>query len=107
VIRTCATISPRPASRSTIQTHTDSAHSRSVSPAIVADPHRATDLTHFRVRDACSSRCGESLGAFDLSADLAEIRCPAVIVHGRQDPIPIASSEAIAKGDECDARAAG
>ena len=62
-----------------------------------ADPHRATDLTPFRVTGRVQQSVWESLGEFDLTADLAEVRCPAVIVHGRQDPIPIASSEAIAK----------
>jgi proline iminopeptidase len=41
----------------------------------------------------------ESLGDFDLAADgrLASIRLPTLIVHGRQDPIPLQSSEQAAK----------
>jgi pimeloyl-ACP methyl ester carboxylesterase len=37
----------------------------------------------------------ESLGDFDLAADgtLARIGLPALIVHGREDPIPLASSQ--------------
>ncbi len=62
-----------------------------------ADPSRATDLTPFRVTGRVQQSVWDSLGTFDLSADLTELRCPTVIVHGRQDPIPIASSEAIAK----------
>jgi proline iminopeptidase len=41
----------------------------------------------------------DSLGAFDLAADgrLASIRLPTLIVHGRQDPIPLKSSEEAAR----------
>jgi len=38
----------------------------------------------------------ESLGDFDLRADLSRLSIPALVVHGRQDPIPLASSEAVA-----------
>jgi proline iminopeptidase len=62
-----------------------------------ADPHRATDLTPFRVTGRVQQSIWESLGEFDLTNDLAAVRCPAIVVHGRQDPIPLASSDAIAK----------
>ena len=40
----------------------------------------------------------ESLGDFDLTGPAAAVRVPAVLVtHGRQDPIPLASSEALAR----------
>jgi proline iminopeptidase len=41
----------------------------------------------------------DSLGEFDLAADgtLASIRLPTLITHGRQDPIPLASSEEAAR----------
>ena len=61
-----------------------------------ADPTRSTDLTPFRVTGRVQQSVWDSLGTFDLTADLAKVRCPTVIVHGRQDPIPLASSEAIA-----------
>jgi proline iminopeptidase len=61
-----------------------------------ADPHRATDLTPFRVTGRVQQSIWESLGEFDLIADLAAMKIPTLIVHGRQDPIPIASSEAAA-----------
>jgi proline iminopeptidase len=38
----------------------------------------------------------ESLGEFDLVPHLRAVACPTLIVHGRQDPIPLASSEAAA-----------
>jgi proline iminopeptidase len=62
-----------------------------------ADPHRATDLTPFRVTGRVQQSIWESLGEFDLLADLAAMKIPTLIVHGRQDPIPIASSEAAAR----------
>ena len=62
-----------------------------------ADPNRATDLTPFRVTGRVQQSIWESLGDFDLTRALAEVHCPALIVHGRQDPIPIESSESIAK----------
>lgn len=61
-----------------------------------ADPHRATDLTPFRVTGRVQQSIWESLGDFDLTNDLAAVHCPTIIVHGRQDPIPLASSESIA-----------
>jgi proline iminopeptidase len=62
-----------------------------------ANPGRATDLTPFRVTGRVQQSVWESLGDFDLTADLAAVRCPAIVVHGRQDPIPLESSESIAK----------
>ena len=61
-----------------------------------ADPHRARDLTPFRVTGRVQQSVWESLGDFDLTHDLAAVRCPAIVVHGRQDPIPLESSRSIA-----------
>ena len=61
-----------------------------------ADPTRATDLTPFRVTGRVQQSVWESLGDFDLTGDLGVVHCPAIVVHGRQDPIPLASSESIA-----------
>jgi proline iminopeptidase len=61
-----------------------------------ADPRRARDLTPFRVTGRVQQSVWESLGDYDLRADLATVRCPALVVHGRQDPIPAASSGEIA-----------
>lgn len=61
-----------------------------------ADPALATDLTPFRVTGRVQQSVWDSLGDFDLTADLAAIHCPAIVVHGRQDPIPLESSQAIA-----------
>lgn len=62
-----------------------------------ANPHRATDLTPFRVIGRVQQSVWDSLGNFDLTSDLQAVRVPALIVHGRQDPIPILSSESAAK----------
>lgn len=64
-----------------------------------ADPGAAHDLTPFRVIGRVQQSIWESLGDFDLLAPggLDAVRCPTLIVHGRQDPIPLASSEAAAR----------
>ena len=61
-----------------------------------ADPRRARDLTPFRVMGRVQQSVWESLGEFDLVPRLGAVRCPALVVHGRHDPIPLASSEAAA-----------
>ena len=63
-----------------------------------ADPRAARDLTPFRVTARVQQSVWASLGDFDLLADtlLHSIHCPTLVVHGRQDPIPLASSEGCA-----------
>jgi proline iminopeptidase len=51
----------------------------------------------------------QSLGEFDLIPALRTVKVPTLVVHGRQDPIPLASSAAVAEAlgaeavwlDEC------
>lgn len=64
-----------------------------------ADPRSAQDLTPFRVTARVQQSVWDSLGEFDLLADgrFAQVRTPTLILHGRQDPIPLASSEAAAR----------
>jgi proline iminopeptidase len=64
-----------------------------------ADPRAARDLTPFRVTGRVQQSVWESLGDFDLLApgQLDSITIPTFIAHGRQDPIPLASSEAAAR----------
>lgn len=64
-----------------------------------ADPVRAHDLTPFRVVGRVQQSVWASLGDYDLTApgQLDTVRSPAVVIHGRQDPIPLASSEAAAR----------
>ena len=64
-----------------------------------ADPTVAHDLTPFRVTGRVQQSVWESLGDFDLSApgQLDTVSVPTLIVHGKEDPIPFASSEAAAR----------
>jgi proline iminopeptidase len=63
-----------------------------------ADPAATHDLTPFRVTGRVQQSVWESLGDYNLLAagQLDSIVIPTLIVHGRQDPIPLASSEAAA-----------
>jgi proline iminopeptidase len=58
-----------------------------------ADPRAARELTPFRVMGRVQQSVWESLGDFDVVARLQPIRVPALFLHGRQDPIPLESSE--------------
>lgn len=64
-----------------------------------AHPERATHLTPFRVNARVQQSVWDSLGEFDLAHEgtLGSIDVPALITHGRQDPIPLASSEEAAR----------
>jgi proline iminopeptidase len=57
-----------------------------------ADPAEARDLTPFRVVGKVQQSVWESLGNYDLTSDLEGIRIPSIVIHGRDDPIPLASS---------------
>jgi proline iminopeptidase len=64
------------------------------------DPANARDLTPFRVTGRVQQSVWESLGDFDLVAELAAaapLGYPIQILHGREDPIPVESSEAAAR----------
>jgi proline iminopeptidase len=62
-----------------------------------ADPARARDLTPFRVTGRVQQSIWQSLGEYDILPALAALRVSAFVAHGRQDPIPLASSQAIAR----------
>ncbi|MFL5487358.1 MAG: alpha/beta fold hydrolase [Gemmatimonadaceae bacterium] len=62
-----------------------------------SDPRKATDLTPFRVVGRIQQSVWESLGAFDLIHDLNGVRVPSIIIAGRDDPIPLASSREAAR----------
>ena len=61
-----------------------------------ADPARSRDLTPFRVVGRVQQSVWGSLGDFDIRPALGGVTVPALVVHGRQDPIPLESSEAVA-----------
>jgi proline iminopeptidase len=62
-----------------------------------ADPARARDLTPFRVMGRVQHSVWQSLADYDILRPLANIHCPTLVVHGRQDPVPLASSEEVAR----------
>jgi len=57
-----------------------------------ANPENAKNLTPFRVIARTQQSVWDSLGDYDLFPRLGEIHCPTLIVHGRDDPIPLESS---------------
>ncbi len=61
-----------------------------------ADPARARDLTPFRVIGRVQQSVWQSLAEYDVTDGLAGVDIPALVVHGREDPIPLESSERIA-----------
>jgi proline iminopeptidase len=69
-----------------------------------ADPSATHDLTPFRVTGRVQQSVWDSLGNFDLLAPgrLDSVHVQTLIVHGAQDPIPLASSEAAAKAMHAD-----
>jgi proline iminopeptidase len=62
-----------------------------------ADPRQATALTPFRVTGKVQQSVWQSLGDFDLTASLRAVHVPTLVVHGADDPIPLASAEAAAE----------
>jgi proline iminopeptidase len=62
-----------------------------------AHPENARHLTPFRVTSRVQQSIWDSLGDFDIRPALQESRIPALIIHGRQDPIPLASSRELSE----------
>jgi proline iminopeptidase len=61
------------------------------------DTTRARDLTPFRVTGRTQQEVWNSLGPdFDLRPALARLDLPAIVVHGDDDPIPVATAQATA-----------
>jgi len=64
------------------------------------DPERARDLTPFRVTGRTQQAVWDSIGESDLAAELAELSelcVPALVLHGRHDPIPLETARHIAQ----------
>ncbi len=66
------------------------------------DPANAHDLTPFRVVGRVQDSTWASLGEFDLRPDMERLDVKARIVHGRDDPIPAASSIDAARALQAD-----
>jgi proline iminopeptidase len=62
-----------------------------------SDPEKAVELTPFRVIGKVQQSVWRSLGDFDVTTRLAGLSAPALVVHGRDDPVPLASSEQVAR----------
>ncbi len=60
------------------------------------DWRQALELTPFRITGRSYDEVWESLGAFDLRPRLPDLNLPALVVHGEDDPIPIATAEELA-----------
>jgi proline iminopeptidase len=67
-----------------------------------SDPRNARDLTPFRVVGRVQQSVWESIGDFDLISALQGVRMPSFVVHGRDDPIPLASSVEASRALETD-----
>jgi proline iminopeptidase len=62
------------------------------------DPARARELTAFRVTGRTQQAVWESLGtAYDLRPALRTLHVPAMVLHGDDDPIPVATARATAE----------
>jgi len=63
-----------------------------------SDPAKARNLTPFRVTGRIQTSVWESLGSdYDILKDLKPMGFPTMFIHGRDDPIPTASSAEGAK----------
>jgi proline iminopeptidase len=67
-----------------------------------ADPEKALGLTPFLVQQRAEQAVWRSLGDYDLRPKLRALSVPALVVHGRQDPIPIESARATAEALRAD-----
>lgn len=61
-----------------------------------AHPERAHHLTPFRVIGRVQQSVWHSLGDYDLLPRLRSVGAPTLVVHGREDPIPLDAAEGIA-----------
>lgn len=61
-----------------------------------ANPRASHSLTPFRVTGRTQQSIWESLGDYNLIPALRDVRIPALVIHGREDPIPLDSSRAVA-----------
>jgi len=80
-------------------THPDAYRQRAFELSVsgyFADPVRATALTPFRVTGKTQQSVWSSLGRYDLGQKLRGVHIPTLVVHGKQDPIPLASARAAA-----------
>ena len=61
------------------------------------DPSRARNLTPFRVAARAQQAVWHSLEGVDLRPRLPDVPVDTLILHGRFDPVPLESSETLAR----------
>ncbi len=61
------------------------------------DPDQARHLTPFRVTGRTQDAVWKSLDSYDLTEGLRRLSVPALVMHGRHDPIPVSTAEHTAK----------
>jgi pimeloyl-ACP methyl ester carboxylesterase len=61
------------------------------------DPKLTSQLTPFRVVGRIQESVWKSLGDYDLMPAIKTLTIPALVVHGRDDPIPVQSSDTVAE----------
>jgi pimeloyl-ACP methyl ester carboxylesterase len=64
------------------------------------DPAKASELTPFRVTARTQQEVWHSLGDYDLRPSLRAAPCPAMVIHGDDDPIPLSTARATAEALE-------
>jgi proline iminopeptidase len=65
--------------------------------AYFAHPMRARGLTPFRVVSRTQEAVRHSLTGYDLRGELSSFSVPALIIHGRHDPIPLETARETAQ----------
>jgi proline iminopeptidase len=61
------------------------------------DPARARDLTPFRVTGRTQQEVWSSLGDYDIRPALAALDAPAIVLQGKDDLIPLESTQTVAR----------
>jgi len=56
------------------------------------DPQQSSGIAPFRIRHRVREAVWRSLGDYDLTDEVSALSVPALVVHGRFDPIPLSSS---------------
>lgn len=61
------------------------------------DLSKARDLRPFRVSARVQQEVWDSLGNYDIRSEIQRLAVPALVIHGRHDPMPLAGSQEIAR----------
>ncbi len=61
------------------------------------DSETARRITPFQISHRVREAVWRSLGEYDLTSAVKQLTMPALVIHGRYDPIPLSSSQQIAK----------